>query len=128
MLSNLSEVPVDFFLPTSDDISKVKANLVVIVSRVLTQYNVIPGLAPFSKAVTKHILNQYSNEMSQKSEVYVLDVLMKNEASHKDVIDIMKTCQGYLGEDYPATRRVLSGGDHLTCEREIGAQKHYDVW
>ncbi len=122
VLSKLSEVPVDFFLPTSADIVKVKANLVVIVSRVLTQY--IHGLAPFSKAVTKHILHQYSDEMSQKSEVYVLDVLMKNEASHKDVIDILKTCQGYLGEDYPEMRRVLSGGDHLTCEREIGAQKN----
>ena len=39
--------------------------------------------------------------MSKKSEVAVLDVLMKNEVKHKDMLDIMNAYQGYLGEDYP---------------------------
>ena len=39
--------------------------------------------------------------MSKKSEVAVLDVLMKNEEKHKDMLDIPNTYQGYLGEDYP---------------------------
>ena len=62
--------------------------------------------------------------MSQKSEVVVLDVLMKNETVHTDMISIMNTMQGYLGEDYDDNRRILSGGDLLTCERQVGAQKH----
>ena len=62
--------------------------------------------------------------MSCKSEVVVLDVLMKNEAKHGDMLDIMMTMQGYLGKDYPPERRVPSGGDQLTCEHQIGAQRH----
>ena len=121
-LSKLSEIPTDFFLPTSDDVAKVKDNLVVLVSRVLTKY--LPKLASFSKVVTKHIRHVYSKEMSGKSEVYVLDILMKNETTRKDMIDIMKTIQDYLGKDYNEDRRVACGGDHVTCEREIGAQRH----
>ena len=59
-----------------------------------------------------------------KSEVIVLDVLIKSEAKHGDMIDIIKCRQGYLGENYPYERRVLSGGDQLTCERQVGAQRH----
>ena len=62
--------------------------------------------------------------MSKKFEVAVLDVLMKNEAKHKDMLDIMSKYQGYLGESYPEDRPVLSGGDQLTCERQVGAQRH----
>ena len=122
-LSRLSEVPSDFFLPTSSDVSKVKTNLTHLVSRVLTKY--IPGLACFAKIVPKHITHPYSTEMSHRSEVYTLDVLMKNEALHKDMIDIMtRTLQQYLGDGYNHERRVLSGGDQLTKERQIGAQRH----
>ena len=54
----------------------------------------------------------------------MLDTLMKNEAKHGDMLDIMKTLQGYLGEDYPDKPPVLSGGDHMTCEQQGGAQRH----
>ena len=121
-VSKLSQVPSSSFLPTCDDVHKVKANLVIIVSRVLTQY--ITALTPLSKAIPKHITHRYSTEMSKKSEVVVLDVLMKNETKHADMIDIMNTMQDYLGSDYDEERRVLSGGDQVTCERQIGSQKH----
>ena len=49
---------------------------------------------------------------------------MKNEASRSDMIDIMKCMQDYLGKEYPSERRVPSGGDQLTCERQVGAQRH----
>ena len=54
--------------------------------------------------------------MSKKSEVFVLDVLMKNEAKYTDMIDIMSAMQGYLGEGYHDGRVVACGGDHLTVE------------
>ena len=85
-LSKLSEVPSEFFLPTCEDVIKVKKNLTVLVSRVLNQY--ITKLTPLSKAVTKHILHVHSKEMAEKSDVFVLDILMKNETKHKDMIDI----------------------------------------
>lgn len=100
-LSTLDETPLEFFLPSSDDVQSVKTNLVVLVSRILTHY--IPGLVPFAKAVPKHIQHQYSKVMSKKSEVFVLDV---------------------LGKGYHDGRVVACGGDHLTVERQIGAQRH----
>lgn len=100
----------------------IRSNLVTIVSRILTQY--IVALSPLSKAVPKHIIHQYSSEMALRSDVVVVDVLMKNEAKHSDMIDIMNQMQDYLGSSYPNDRRLLSGGDQLTCERQVGAQRH----
>jgi hypothetical protein len=120
--SKLSDASPEFFLPSSSDISAVKDNLVVIVGRILTEY--FPSLAPFAKFVQKHILHKYSAQMSKKSDVVVLDALMKNETKHKDMLDIMTTMQDYLGKDYPDDKPVLSGGDQLTCERQVGAQRH----
>ena len=48
---------------------------------------------------------------------------MKNEAKHSDMISIMRTLQGYLGKNYDVEKRILSGGDKLTCERQVGAQR-----
>lgn len=55
--------------------------------------------------------------MSEKSEVVVLDI-------HEDMLSIMTTLQDYLGENYPEDRPVLSGGDQLTVEWQVGAQRH----
>lgn len=75
----LSDLPAQGFLPTSADVEAVRKNLVVLVSRIITEY--IDGLSVLSKAVPQHIQHHFSNEMGMKSEVIVLDVLMKNEAS-----------------------------------------------
>lgn len=109
------------FLPSRDDINSVKKNLIVLVSRILTTY--YPNLAPLAKVVTPHITHKYSAQMALKSEVYVIDVLMKNEA-RSDMIDIMHTLQGYLGKSYPRDHIVASGGHQLTCERQVAAQRH----
>ena len=121
-IAQLKDALPALFKPSVADVAAVKDNLVILVARTLTKY--IPSLAAFSKVVPKHILHRYSAEMSKKSEVAVLDVLMKNEAKHKDMLDIMNAYQGYLGEDYPDDHPVVSGGDLLTCEREVGAQRH----
>ena len=55
--------------------------------------------------------------MSLKSEVIILDILMKNENCHSDMVESMTTMQDYLGKEHPSDRRVASGDDHLTCER-----------
>ena len=61
----------------------------------LTKY--FKSLSPLSKAVPQHISHQHSAQMSKKSEVVELDVLMKNEAQGSAMLDIMYTLQGYLG-------------------------------
>ena len=121
-LRQLKDTPVKFFLPSAADVAAVKENLVVLVGRILTSH--FTSLAPLAKAVPMHIRHKYSTEMSRKSEDVVLDVLMKNEAKHKDMLDIMKALQDYLGKEYPEDRKVVSGGDLMTCERQVGAQRH----
>ena len=118
-IAQLKDATPTHFKPCVADIATVKNNLVILVAHTITEH--IPSLTVFSKVVTKHILHQYSVPMSKKSDVAVLDVLMKNEAKHKDMLDIMNTLQCYLGEDYPDVKPVLSGGDQLTCERQVGA-------
>ena len=118
----LSQLSANTFLPSSEDLGSVKKNLIILVSRIITQY--IGGLSVLAKAVPQHIQHPFSKEMGMKSEVIVLDVLMKNESKRGDIIDIMHCMQNYLGEEYPSERRVLSGGDQLTCERQVGAQRH----
>ena len=54
----------------------------------------------------------------------LLDVLMKNEAVHTDMVDILIHIQSYLGENYPRNCKVGAGGDQMTVERERGAQRH----
>ena len=84
------------FLLTHDDVKRVKGNLAVLVSRLLTKY--FKSLSHLSKVVPQHITHQYSAQMSKRSEVVVLDVLMKNEAKASDIIDIMHTLRmrGFL--------------------------------
>ena len=105
----LNSLPADVFLPTASD-SKGKSS-----RHCQSPDQYIHHLSPLSKSIPK-LLHKYSGEMSHKS-VVVLDVLMKNEAKHSDM-------QEYLGKNYPSKRRVASGGDQLTCERQFSAQRH----
>ena len=57
-----------------------------------------------------------------KSDTFFLDVLIKNEAKHEDIIHIMQQEQKYIGKGYRG--KVLSGGDQLTCERQVCAMRH----
>ena len=106
-VSPLSIIPAEDFLPVEDDFIAIQQNLVNIVSKILTHN--IKGLSVFAKVVPQHIQHQYSAEMAKKSEVIVLDVLMKNEACRGDMIDIMHCMQNYLGSKYPNKKKVLSG-------------------
>lgn len=106
-VKDLINLETSCFLPNSDDIKGITSNLLVLVQRVLTKY--IPDLAFLSDVVPRHILHQYSAEMSEKSDTAVIDVLMKNEACHDDMMDIMCQMQGYLGSDIPDNFRVASG-------------------
>lgn len=121
-VATLSSLPAETFLPTVGDYCAVRANMVILVSRILTQY--MDDLSQWSKAVPKHILHKFSKEMGTKSDVVVVDVLMKNETKQSDMIDIMSQMQEYLGDNYPSDHRIPSGGDQLTCERQVGAQRH----
>ena len=112
--------PADL-LPTTSDLHTMRRNLITLVSRVLCTY--ITALQPFSSVVTAHITHQYSKQMAQKSDVHVIDVLLKNEAKHSDMIDILLHQHSFITDDFPDGHKLLSGGDQLTCERQVGAQR-----
>ena len=119
---NLESLNPSAFLPTTDDVLQIKNNLVILVSRILCRY--IMCLSAFSEAVEPHIPHKFSKEMVCKSDTFILDVLSKNEARHSDMIDIMNVLHDYLGREFPQNNKVLSGGDQLTCERQVCAQRH----
>lgn len=110
------------FLPTGEDVAAIRENLVILVGCIICQY--MKPLSFLSEVIPAHISHQYSEEMAQKSEVVVLDILMKNETKNADMLDIMQSMQGYLGTNFPPNQKVLSGGDQLTCERQRGAKRH----
>ena len=120
--NTLMSISASTFLPGEHDVTAVHQNLKVIVSRLLVKY--ILCLKPLQQNVNHHIMHRYSSAMAEKSDVVVLDVLIKNEACHSDMHDILTTLHNYLPEDYLEDRRVLSGGDQMTCERERGAQRY----
>lgn len=111
--------PASFF-PSESDVSSVRLNLAILVSRILCNY--IKGLKKFRRMIPEHIPHRYSLAMAKKSEVVVIDVLYKNEACHQDMLDIMKYQQSFLGKNFSGS--VPSGGDLLTCERQRCAKQH----
>ena len=78
-----------------------KKNLTILVSRILVKH--VKALKGFAKVVPKHIRHDYSDEMAEKSEVAVIDVLHKNETYNKDMNEIILTLQSSLGDDFSGT-------------------------
>ena len=120
-LDKLNSIPPSTFLPSKDDVVSLRGSLKILVGHILCRY--VTCLAPLSKQVPEHISHENMESMALKSEVFFVDVLMKNEALHADMVDIMVYMQDRLGEE-PLTCKVLSGGDQLTCERQANAQRH----
>lgn len=120
-LDKLKSIPPATFLPSKEDVLALRGSLKVLVARILCKY--ITCLAPLSKQVPQHVSHENMESMALKSEVFFVDVLMKNEAVHADMVDIMEYMQDRLGEEF-STCKVLSGGDQLTCERQANAQRH----
>lgn len=108
------------FLPTSSELGTVKQNMEILVSRILCEY--IVAFKSLEKSVTAHIPHKYNTKMAIKSDVVVLDVLHKNENKSNDMIDIMHEMASYLTPSFELT--ALSGGDHVTCERQQGSKRH----
>ena len=44
----------------------------------------------------KHINHPYQAQMSRKSDVYQLPIMMKNEAKHEDCVDILDEYENIL--------------------------------
>lgn len=59
---NLESLTPDMVLPSADDVSQIKRNLIVLVSRIICQY--IQCLSSFAGAVVTHIPHAHSQKMA----------------------------------------------------------------
>ena len=64
---NIGEIPLQEILPTCQDEVIMRANLALLVRRVLAKY--MPFFGALAKGLERHITHEFSKEMSQKSEV-----------------------------------------------------------
>ena len=75
--------------------------------RILVEMKAFSWLKPVLPA---HIYHPYHTQMSQKSHVYQLPLLMKNEAKHEDCVDILDEYENILGEIFEQ-----SFGKFISC-------------
>ena len=70
-ISMIDSNSIDFnaLLPSVEDVNNLKANLGILVSRVLVKH--IKKLQSYASGTVDHILHKYSKQMSQKSRVYI---------------------------------------------------------
>ncbi len=62
---DISQVNLDLILPTTHDVHDMYSNMSVLIARVLKKY--MPFFKKYGSAVGRHIMHQYSEEMSKKS-------------------------------------------------------------
>lgn len=67
MMPDIDSIQLDNFLPSSQDERILRANFGVLVGRVLMKH--IPFFDKFGNGLERHIMHEYSEEMSRKSEV-----------------------------------------------------------
>ena len=103
----------------------------ILVAKSRTQALHLPHVGQLSKLseVPEHFFLPTCDDVAKSSQVgrkkcsgtsESLDDLMKNETKRKDMMEL----KDYLGKEHDAALRVLSGGDLVTCERQIGAKRH----
>ncbi|KAL5475266.1 hypothetical protein EMCRGX_G027343 [Ephydatia muelleri] len=126
---------IDFSHLSKDDNGLIH-NFETLVTRILVQH--VPGLQLISSKVNCHIEHKYSKQMSQKSKVIPLGVLLKNENVIDDMVHILDALHKYvptttsnktvqiceeseairaLDIDIHHFRHILLGGDQLTVAR-----------
>ncbi|KAK3754519.1 hypothetical protein QZH41_019112, partial [Actinostola sp. cb2023] len=122
---DVNTIPFTTFLPSPEDQSKLKDELVIIVGHKWAQY--IPALSWLKEYLPPNITHEYIDKTHQKTEKVNLGVLRKNEQYEEDMIDIISFIHNYVpGHDENSSEskpiKVLSGGDYLTFERHKEAQ------
>ena len=82
------------FLLDSNEANKLRDDIKVLVGRVLLQK--IPHLSFFKHVIPNHIAHPYKTEMSKKSIIVPLPMMMKDEKKYEDVIDILDGYEQHL--------------------------------
>jgi L1 cell adhesion molecule like protein len=101
----------------------------------------MPFFAKFGAGLEKHILHEFSDQMSAKSEVVPVGITLKGEQKNEDMVEILEDLQKYVptvsmtesvdvpGESTPVQVHVDKfhhleiGGDQMTASRTRSSQR-----
>lgn len=86
-LRSVHNLTADAFIPSSYEITTFKTCLKTLLARKIICY--IDEFKWMKKLVPEHIPHEYQAEMSEKSSIFTLPIMLKNEASYSDCIEIM---------------------------------------
>ena len=119
---DLSSQKLSSFLPTEADVDAIKHNLTVLVGRTLTTY--IKRLQPLSKVLPAHIHHNFSVQMAQTSEVFFWGCTNEKWSQTFWYAGYHESWAGISWKELTYREKVMSGGDQLTCERQVGSKQH----
>ena len=113
------------FLPDISDNNSLRDHFIFHVMEVLVQH--FPFLNKLHNVMPQCIPHPYMDEMNQKSQYNVIELLEKNESKSDDMIDILQAVHQYIPKvdtAYGANilERIVFGGDVLTNERAYQGQ------
>lgn len=118
---------VQHFIPNQAEYKYYTETLKILLARLLRHYD---GLKWMESVVPDHIPHEYEQDMSKKSEVFILPVSLNNEASYQDCVHIMDEYESNINRWYSQAGRgaelqdlkVPVGGDQMTRIRLQGAK------
>ncbi|XP_067664403.1 uncharacterized protein [Haliotis asinina] len=124
----VESVGADDFLPTCEEIRKFKEYVKVLLARKLVEH--VDAFSWMKSLIPTHVPHARQVEMSKASSIHLLPIILKNEASYSDCIDIMDACVKHINHWYAKagrgseleTLQVPVGGDQLTRVRLQGAK------
>jgi L1 cell adhesion molecule like protein len=126
-------------LPSNDDKKVLYENVAILIGRCLKKN--MPFFAKFGAGLEKHILHEFSDQMSAKSEVVPVGITLKGEQKNEDMVEILEDLQKYVptvsmtesvdvpGESTPVQVHVDKfhhleiGGDQMTASRTRSSQR-----
>ncbi|XP_061190846.1 uncharacterized protein LOC133198962 [Saccostrea echinata] len=131
-IGDINSVNWKNFVPSTTEDTLYKDSLKVLLGRIMLKY--FPKFDWLKSVLPDHIPHPLADTMSEKSEVYWLPVLMKNEASYSDCVHIMKAYEAQILQWYTKSGRACDlerlkvpvGGDQLTRVRLQGAKAIQD--
>ncbi|KAL5479300.1 hypothetical protein EMCRGX_G022803 [Ephydatia muelleri] len=88
------DIDYSVFYPNDDDDAQLVSNFQTLVTRIFVEY--IPHLQHLLGKVTHNIQHKYSKNMSIKSTVVPLGVILKNENILNDMVDILDVLHQYV--------------------------------
>ena len=97
-IGNPNNVTVENFLPSAEEKKMYRESLKYILAREMVAFS--EKFSWMKMCIPDHIPHELSEEMSQKSTPFLMPILLKNETSYSDCIDILSSYTSQLEDWY----------------------------